>query len=146
MTTESIRIPPERIVPIATEAASNAKAVAGVLGFFLVLFAIAALGMPSDDKVAAGGTAYNAGRMVGGSLWFIVLGAITWSFIKKGKRATAAAELAKTSSGYEFVLSGKEVLVMAPGGIPDPNRSFKVSGKLRTMLLAAPQATVVRND
>lgn len=148
MTTESIRIPPERIVPVATEVASGAKTVAGVLGFFIVLFAIAAVGMLSDGQavMSDGEVKDGSSTAIGIGIWLIALAAIALKFIKTARRATAAAELAKTNSGHEFVLSGKLIVVSAPGGIPEPHRSFKVSGKLRTMLLAVPQATVVNHD
>ena len=53
------------------------------------------------------------------------------------------AELAATDSKHTWRLSGKYIIGADPAGVPQPELTFKVNAKNRTMLLAVPRAEVV---
>jgi hypothetical protein len=147
---DSIGIPRERVIPIATEAASNAKTVGSVMCFFLGLFVIAAIGIVADRSGGntTTGRSMDAGSLVVGlGVWFLVLGAIANRFLGNARRATAAVRAASsTTEEYTFTLAGNLVIAANSAAVPLPDRSFKVSRRLRTMLLAVPRATVVDSD
>jgi hypothetical protein len=146
---ESIGIPSERVVPIATEAASNAKTVGSVMCFFLGLFAIAGIGVLADRSGGSttGRTMDGGSLVVGLGFWFIVIGAIASRYLGNAKRASAAVRAATSKTEtYTFTLAGNLVVVANSAGVPLPDRSFKVSRKLRTMLVAVPRATVVDSE
>ena len=147
--TEPIGIPPERVIPIASEAASNAKTVGSVMCFFLGLFVIAAIGIVADRSSGSttGRTMDGGSLVVGLGFWFVVIGTIASRYLGNAKRATAAVRAAGSKNEtYSFTLAGNLVVVANSAGVPLPDRSFKVSRQLRTMLVAVPRATVVDSD
>lgn len=151
MNVESIQIPPERIPPVAKEAASGSKTIAGVLFFFTVIAALAMFGTLTDEtrneRRRSGDSAEEAGRKVGeviGVLLFAGLPALfAFRSARNASRATRSIALAASDQRYSFRLSGKHIITADPHGAPRPDLSFKISGKLRTMLLAVPRAEVV---
>jgi hypothetical protein len=144
MSEESISIPRERIEPVAKEAASANKTVAGVLGFIGGIFVLAAVTMPGKES---GGETDAVGAIIGTLIFVAIFGAFMLKFIRNARAATMAA-LAATSQTmeYTFTLSDRWVMVADSAGVPQPQRSFKVSRKLRKMLVAFPRATVVDKD
>jgi hypothetical protein len=63
--------------------------------------------------------------------------------VRNASRATRAAKVASADSTYTWRLVGKHVFADAATGVPHPELSFKVNGKLRKMLLHVPRASVV---
>ena len=62
---------------------------------------------------------------------------------RNASRATRAAKAASTDPSYTWRLFGKDVFADDAAGVPHPELSFKVNGKLRKMLLHVPRASVV---
>jgi hypothetical protein len=141
---DSVLIPADRLAPIAREAASGAKTVASVICFFIGMFTIAAIGVLVDTSGSATQTTMDGGSMiVGMGIWFVVLGSIASKFFCAARRAAEAAKLAAADVGHQFFLSGKLIVVADATGVVQPQMSFKLSEKLRRMLMAVPQATVI---
>lgn len=152
MTTESIAVPAERIPPVASDMASSSKSVAGVLLFVCVIMAIAMFSVVTDDPRGTGGyepanSAEAAGHAVGTVLGALIVVAVpAWFGVRAAQnasRATRAGNVAKTDPSYTWRLSGKYIIAADGHATPHPELSFKVNGKLRTMLLAVPRAEVV---
>ena len=146
MTTESIPIPADRVPPVATDMSSSSKVIAGVLFFFAVVFGLAGMGALSEEPEygeVPKNAAENAGRVIG----ILLVGGLPAIFgfraARNASRATRAATLAKTEPGYSWRLAGRWIVVADNGGAPRPELSFKINGKLRTMLLAVPRAEVI---
>jgi hypothetical protein len=145
---DSIQIPGERLVPIARDTASNAKSVAGVLGFVFVIMTIAMFSVLGDDKDASKSTdsAERTGHAVGRVLGVLIVAGLPGLFAfraaRRGSRAARAAEVAAADPLTTWQLAGK-LIVAERAGIPQPQLSFNVSGKSRTMLLAVPRAEVI---
>jgi hypothetical protein len=137
---DSVQIPASRLEPIATEAASNAKSVAGVVFFLAVAIGCAAVGVMVDGS---GGKEDGTAAAGGMAFWALLIGAIAMRFVRTARAAGAAALRAKTDPTSHWYLSGKMVVASDANGTPRPDLSFKVSNKLRQMLLAVPKATVV---
>jgi hypothetical protein len=138
---ETIPIPAPRVEPVALEAASRGKTVAAVLFFVAAVFVFAAVGMVLD------GTS-NGGRgessMVAGVLfWLVMIALVAMRFVKNAARATAAARRAKVDPSSRWFLVGNTIVGGDSTGAPRPDLTFKISNKLRAMLLAVPRATVV---
>lgn len=141
---DSIRIPPERIVPIANETASSAKTIGAVFCFILGLVVFAGVQMVTNPGSFTDGTESTGGTIFGLGFWMIVLGGIAAKFIGNARRAAAAAKAAtSTNVEYSFNLTGRMVVVADANSVPLPSRTFKISRKSRAMLLAVPRATVV---
>lgn len=148
MSVESIPVPAERIPPVASDAASGSKTAAGLLIFACVIIAIAMLGVLADgthheqvrDSAEAAG--YNAGQVIAFLLFAGLPGWFGFRAARNASRATRAAR-AVSDRSFTWRLSGKYIIAADAGGAPRPELSFKVSGKLRTMLLAVPRAEVV---
>jgi hypothetical protein len=145
---DSISIPSERIPPVAREAASSAKTIAGVLGFVCVVLTIAMFSVVFDDKDDKTPTdsAERAGYKVGKALSVVLFAGLPGLFAfraaRRGSRATRAADVASADPQTTWRLAGK-LVVAERGGAPVPELSFKISGTGRTMLLAVPRAEVV---
>jgi len=153
MTVESIKVPSERIPPVAKDMSSSSKSVAGVLLFLtgiVLIMVIATLGgdaPPGNDGLApAKDSAEAAGQVFG----FALIAGIPFMFgfkaARNASRATRAAKLAGTDPSYSWRLSGKFIIATDGAGVPRPEVSFKVNGKIRTMLLALPQAEIVNRS
>jgi hypothetical protein len=136
MTGESIPIPATRIEPVATEAASAAKSIAGVVLFLAVIVLLIGAGMISDDK---GGTA--AGML----FWAAIVGSIGWRHVKAARRATVAGRHAAADPASHWFLSGRFIIGMDGAGAPNPALTFRISRKQRKLLIAVPAATVVEH-
>jgi hypothetical protein len=146
MTTESIPIPADRVPPVATDMSSSSKVIAGVLFFFAVVFGFAGLGALSEEPArdeAPKNSAESAGRVIGILLFAGLPAIFGFRAARNASRATRAATLAKTEPGYGWRLAGKWIVVADNAGAPRPELSFKINGKLRTMLLAVPRAEVI---
>lgn len=145
---DSVSIPSERIAPIARDAASSAKSVAGVLGFAFVVLTIAMVSVVGDDKHddtprdGAERTGYVVGKFLSVFIVAGLPGLFAFRAARRGSRATRAAEVATTDPQTTWRLAGK-LLVAERSGAPLPELSFTVSGKSRTMLLAMPRAELV---
>jgi hypothetical protein len=128
----SIPIPPERVPPIAKEVADARKTYAILWWFGSALAALIAYGQSSkrDD-----GTSEIAGI----AFWAVVL---VWLGVRQwriARRATEAARLAQMT-GTSFVLAGNQLIAIDERQVSQPSASFKLSGKLVTMLTALPTA------
>jgi hypothetical protein len=146
MTTESIPIPADRVPPVATDMSSSSKVVAGVLFFFAVVFGFAGLGALSEEPAYGEpkrDSAENVGRMIGIMLFAGLPAIFGFRAARNASRATRAAALAKNEPGYSWRLAGRWIVVADNVGAPRPELSFKINGKLRTMLLAVPRAEVI---
>jgi hypothetical protein len=153
MTTESIAIPAERVPPVARDMASSSKSIAGVLFFLGAIVAIGALGAlgegthdddrPKNSAEAAGNA---VGAVLGAGIIFGVPGWFGFRAARNASRATRAASVAKTDPSYTWRLAGKYIIAADGHGAPHPELSFKINGKLRTMLLALPRANVVSSS
>ncbi|HEU4610608.1 MAG TPA: hypothetical protein VFS15_00970 [Kofleriaceae bacterium] len=153
MMTESIAVPAERVPPVASDMASSSKTLAGVLLFFCAIMAIAMIGVvtgdskssandyePKDSAEAAG---HAVGMIIGVGLMAGLPGWFGFRAARNASRATRAGNVAKSDPSYTWRLSGKYIIAADGHGAPHPELSFKVNGKLRTMLLAVPRAAVV---
>lgn len=149
VTTESIAIPAERVPPVAKDMASTSKNIAAVLLFLCGLLAIATISVavgdtPSGDLDAPKNSAEAAGHAVGMIIVIALFAGLPGWFglraARNASRATRAANLAASDPSYTWQLSGKYIVAVDAQGAPRPELSFKVSGKLRTMLLAVPRA------
>ena len=136
---DSIPIPAGRIGPVATEAASAAKSIAGVVFFLAVIVMLIGAGMITDAK---GDTAGTIGGMI---FWSLLVASIGVRYAKAARRATAAGERAKADPASHWFLSGRMIVGVDSAGAPSPALTFKISRKLRTMLLAIPAATVIEH-
>jgi len=149
MSIESISVPAERIPPVASDMASSSKVAAGLLGFLALIAAVASLSVLGDDKHhevirdAAEAAGYNAGTVIGCLLFVGLPGWFGFKAARNASRATNAARLAQTNPSYTWQLADKYIIAADAAGVPHPELSFKVNGKLRTMLLAVPRAQVV---
>ena len=153
MTVESINVPSERIPPVAKDMSSSSKSVAGVLLFLtgiVLIMVIATLGgdaPPGHDGLApAKDSAEAAGQVFG----FAIIAGIPFLFgfkaARNASRATRAAKIASTDPSYSWRLSGKYIIACDGAGVPRTEVSFKVNAKIRTMLLALPQAEIVNRS
>jgi hypothetical protein len=150
MNVESIPVPPERIPPVANDMSGSSKVVAGVLFFVTIIIAIAMLGALGEDKAKTrqfGDSAEEAGYKVGQVIAVILFAGVpAWFAFRSARnasRATRAAKLAASDAKYTWRLSGKYIIGADPAGVPQPELTFKVNAKNRTMLLAVPRAEVV---
>ena len=144
MSDEPVRIPPERIVPIAKETSSSGKTVGSVFCFILGLVAICGVTMITNPSSLGDGPSDTTGTIVGLGFWMLVFGAIAAKFIGNARRANAAAAAAQsTNVEYSFNLTGRMIVVADANNVPLPSRTFKISRKSRAMLLAVPKAKVV---
>jgi hypothetical protein len=143
MSTDSIAIPAERIPPIATDMSGTSQAIAGVLFFVALVFGVAVIGAPAEMPTGESG-AYDAGFIAGFILAAVIaVGVPGWfgfGSARNASRATRAAALAKSDPSYTWTLAGKWIIAADGAGVPRPELSFKISRKLRTMLLAVPRA------
>ncbi|NVB83230.1 MAG: hypothetical protein HOV81_32960 [Kofleriaceae bacterium] len=140
MSGDSISIPAVRIGPVATEAASGAKTVAAIWFFVIAMVMVAAAGNASN------GTADQHAPMqmvVGMLFWVLIFASIAVRYLRAARRATAAVARASADPSSQWFLSGKMIVGVDASGAPNPGVTFKLSRKLRTMLLAVPAATVV---
>ncbi|HEX5060830.1 MAG TPA: hypothetical protein VFV99_15790, partial [Kofleriaceae bacterium] len=105
------------------------------------------MGVLFDNKDGSSKDSAEAAGGVIGALLFAGLPAI-WAFraARNASRATRAANVAKSDPSYTWRLSGKFVIATDGPGVPHPELSFKVNGKIRTMLLALPQAEIVNRS
>jgi hypothetical protein len=140
---ESIPIPAPRIEPVALETASSAKTVAGVLFFFVAVFVFAAVGMLIDGNSSSSGKHDGSSMVAGVLFWLVVIGMVAMRFVKTARCASAAAQRAKADPASQWFLSGKLIVGWDSAGTPRPELTFKISNKLRTMLLSVPRATIV---
>lgn len=145
MNIESIEVRAERVPPVATDMASGSKTVAAVLFFLSAVLALGVFGMSFDDKKEALGddSAEAAGAVIGFLLIVGLPGLLGFRHARNASRATRAGKLAQTDLHYTWRLSGKYIIAADGNGAPRPELSFKISRKLRTMLLAVPRAEVV---
>jgi len=130
---ESIGIPSERVIPIATEAASGAKTVGSVMCFFLGLFVIAGIGIVADRSGGSttGRTMDGGSLVVGLGFWFIVIGAIANRYLGNAKRASAAVRAATSKTEtYTFPLAGNLVVPANSPGVPFPDPPFKAEPRM----------------
>ena len=144
MNVESIPIPSERIPPVATEAAGAAKNLAAVFLVFAAIVVLAGIGMAAEGKPPSGDDDMGGGAMLFGLLfWLSIPSLLGLRFVRMARRATRAARLAAQDSATTWRLAGKLIVAADGAGVPRPEVSFKISQKLRTMLLAIPRAEVV---
>jgi hypothetical protein len=143
MHVESIEIPAERVPPVATDASGAAKNVAAVVFFIMFIFVVAAIGVMTGGSTKSSGETDGVSLAFGMLFWVGLFAFIGFRFARNASRATRAANLAKTDPRYTWRLSGKHVIAADGAGVPRPDVSFKINGKLRTMLLAVPRAEVV---
>lgn len=134
---DSIAVPAARVTPVATEAASNAKSIAGVIFFLAVVTAMIGLGIMSDPKAKAEDGVIPMFVMGG------IIASIGMRYVRGARRASAALARAKADPSSQWFLTGKLIVGTDSAGVPSPELTFKISGKLRAMLLAVPTATVV---
>jgi hypothetical protein len=80
---------------------------------------------------------------VGVLFWALIVASIAMRYVKAARRALAAASRAQADPSSQWFLSGRLVVGVDASGAPSPAVTFKISRKLRTMLLAVPPATVV---
>src|SRR5262245_11567285 len=149
---EVIQIPAERIPPVASEAVSNSKVVAGVLLFLCVIATIAMIGVLTDGKHELGqgrDSAEAVGHAVGTVIAVFLFAGLPALFgfraVRNASRATRAAA-ATSNRSYAWRLCGKFLIAHDGAGVPQPELSFKINQKLRTMLLALPRADVVNRS
>ena len=144
MNVESIPIPSERIPPVATEAAGAAKNLAAVFLVFAAIIVLAGIGMSLEGKPASGDDDVGGGAMLFGLLFWLSIPALLGiRFLRMASRATRAARLAAQDPSTTWRLAGKLMIAADGAGVPRPEVSFKISQKLRTMLLAIPRAELV---
>ena len=145
MTTESIAIPAERIPPVAKDQSGTSQAIAGVLGFVALAFGVAVISSPgeaSPGESAAYDAGFFAGVIIGMAIIVGLPGLFAFRSARNAKRATRAAGLAQSDPSYRWSLADRWIVAVDGAGIPRPELSFKISRKLRTMLLAVPRAEV----
>ena len=148
---ESVEIPPERLPPVASEQASSSKSLAGVLLFVCAVAIVSAIGMVSEGNAEQADTfsdsANRSARIAGAIFGVLIFAGLPGRYgvraARNGSRATRAAKLAAIDSSFTWRLSGHEVLASDGAGVPQPELSFKVNGKLRKELLHVPRASVV---
>lgn len=139
---DSISIPAVRIGPVATEAASSAKTVAAIWFFVIALVVVGSAGMAANGT----GDERDPVQLVVGMLfWGMIVASIAMRYVKAARRATAAIARAQADPSSQWFLSGKMIVGVDASGAPNPGVTFKISRKLRAMLLAVPQATVVEH-
>jgi hypothetical protein len=137
---DSISIPAVRIGPVATEAASSAKTGAAIWCFAIAVLVLATIGIATDGT----GTKQEPTQLIVGIVfWVLIVASIAMRYLKAARRASAALARANTDPSSQWFLSGKMIVGVDASGAPNPQVTFKISRKLRTMLLAVPQATVV---
>jgi hypothetical protein len=134
-TIESIPIPAARIPGIAIDKASSSKVTAGILVFVCAICALAMAGTLTDSRKQRN-TSQALGAVIAGLLVVGVPALFAIRALRNAQRATRACNVAKTDPGYTWRLSGKQLIAADPAGAPRPELSFKLNGKLRTMLLA----------
>jgi hypothetical protein len=145
MSTDSIPIPAERVPPIAKDQSGTSQAIAGVIGFIAVALAVAVFSAPSEappGESAAYDAGFFAGIVIGMALMVGLPGLFAFRSARNAKRATRAAALASSDPSYRWSLADRWIVAVDAAGIPHPELSFKISRKLRTMLLAVPRAEV----
>jgi hypothetical protein len=133
---ESIPIEGARIPAVAIDKAGSSKAIAGVLFFVCAICALAMLGSLTDSNKKRN-SAQAVGAVIAGLLVVGVPALFATRSLRNAQRATRACNVAKTDPGYTWRMSGKQLIAVDPTGAPRPELSFKLNGKLRTMLLAS---------
>jgi hypothetical protein len=151
MTFESVEIPAERLPPVAVDQANSSKTVAGVLFFLTAVVVLAMIGVLTDGGAehadGARDSAEAAGRTVGTFVGMLLFGGIpaviAFRAARNASRATRAGKLASADPSYTWRLSGKYIVGTDAAGMTPPDLEFKINGKLRTMLLQLPRASLV---
>jgi hypothetical protein len=151
MNPDYVEIPLERLPSVANEQSSSSKSVAGVLLFLCAVAILSAIGMATDGNAEPGDTASesaSAGARIGGALFgLLIFAGLPARYgiraARNASRATRAAKIVATDPSYTWRLSGKDVLASDSTGMPHPEVSFTVNGKLRKALLHVPRASVV---
>jgi hypothetical protein len=143
-----VQIPAERIPPVATEASSNSKVIAGLLLSLFVIALIACIGVLGENKHKEEfrDSAEAAGHAIGTVIGvFIMVGLPALFGFKAARNASRAtrAAAATANRNLSWRLSGKFIIAADSAGVPQPDVSFKISNKLRTMLLALPRADLI---
>jgi len=129
----SIPIPPERVPPVAKEVAETRKTYAILWWFGASLAALIAYGQSS--KSGHDGISEVAGI----AFWSVVL---IWLGVRQWRIAARAIEAARRAEapGTSFVLAGNLLVAIDERQVSQPSATFKLSGKLVTMLTALPKA------
>ncbi len=141
---DSISIPPERLVPIATETSSSGKTIGSIFCFILGIVVIAGITMLTNPDSFDGNHDDAASTLLGVGFWILIFGAFAAKFIGNARRAGAAAAAAQSQNvAYTFHLTGRMIVAADANGAPLPSRTFRISRKSRAMLLAVPRAAVV---
>lgn len=149
-TVESITVPAERIPPVAREASEASKTVAAVLFFavgvlVLAMFGVAERDDEKADDAAVESAAERSGRKVGRAIAPLLFIGIPAIFAVRAARNASRATRARTQGASDrnmtWRLSGRLLVAADATGSPRPDMTFKVTRRLRTMLLALP-----RND
>jgi hypothetical protein len=136
----SISIPAVRIGPVATESATSAKVVAAMSFFAAVVLVLSTIGIATD---VSGPKQQPMQLTVGILFWVGIVGSIAMRYVKTARRALAAASRAHADASSQWFLCGRMIVGVDVSGAPNPDVTFKISRKLRTMLLAVPPATLV---
>jgi len=154
MSVESIKVPSERIPPVAKDMSGTSKSVAGVLLFVTAILLITSIAFamgdtpPEFDRPAPKDSAEAAGEAAGTVIVFGLFAGLPFLFgfraARNASRATRASKVAASDPSYTWRLSGKYIIAADGAGVPRTEVSFKVNGKIRTMLLALPQAELVQ--
>jgi hypothetical protein len=134
--TESVPIDHTNVASVARETAANAKLFAALLIAVAGLFVVAAATMKHKHGV---------GAAIGGiGFWVVVFGGFGARFLRQARRAEGAIRLVESRSPHQFFLSDRMIVVASDAGALRPEMSFKISKRLRSMLLAVPRASVHR--
>lgn len=144
---ESITVPAERIPPIAREASEASKTVAAVLFFAVGVLVLAMFGVAERDDekadAAVESAAERSGRKVGRAIAPLLFIGIPAIFAVRAARNASRATRARTQGASDrnmtWRLSGRLLVAADATGSPRPDMTFKVTRRLRTMLLALPR-------
>lgn len=134
----AIELPSECIAQTATAVAGRHKTIAGVMGAFVGLFAIASVAIFAEGREPASTGA-------GGLFWVALFAYFLMRNLRKAERARRAGA-ASLDRALRWFLEGRTVLATDAKGVPQPELAFDITAKLRTVLTAVPRAEVVQRS
>ena len=132
------QLPSESVAQCATSMSSRHKSIATIYLCLDGLFVISAIAMLADHKrpdasTLAAGMAFWVGLLTILSVWQL----------SKARKRTRFAKLAASEPTMRWFLNGKMIVAASETGAPLPDKSFKITSGLLTVLTAVPRAHVV---
>lgn len=134
----SIQLPSECIEQTTASVASRYKTLAAVMGFFGGVFALGGTAMLLDHQQQDA-----AATAAGMAFWVVLFGYLVFRFLRKAERARRAGQ-ASLDRTMQWFLDGKTVVAADVNGVPQPDLSFDITAKLRTVLTAVPRAQALK--